>query len=138
MTMTEIATSEAMREFLQQVDSFHDALIRECGLTARGFVDKDYYLHGDAEPFDARVFLQTQASEVPGIEIEFEGVERFCVDQPFDLRPSGSIESGEVRFSFTTSASHEPQIIASAMRYRFLDSAYLGEKPLVTAPKPTG
>lgn len=136
--MTEITTNDAMREFLQQADNFHDALIRECGLTARGFVDRDYRLHGDTEPFDARVFLQTQASEVPCMEIEFEGVKRFCIEQPFDLRPSGSIERGEVRFSFTPCATHEPQVIALAMRYRFLDGAYLGEKRIVTVPKPTG
>lgn len=120
--MTDITTNEAIQKFLQQADYFHDALIRECSLTARGFVDSEYRLHGDTEPFDARVLLQTQASEVPGIEIEFDGVTRFCIEQPFDLRPSGTVEQGEVRFSFTTCAGNEPQVIATAMRYRFLDA----------------
>ncbi len=134
--MTEITTNEAMCEFHRNADNFHDALIRECALVAVGFVDAERRLHGDTEPFGARVFLQTQANDIPGIEIEFDGVTRFGVDRPFDLRPRGSIEQGEVRFSFTTNAGEEPQVIARKMRYRFLGKRCLGEKQLVTSQRP--
>ena len=130
--MTEIATNEEMSEFLRSTDNFHDALIRECALVAVGFVDAEHRLFGDTEPFNARVFVQTQAEDVSGIEIEFDGVTRFHVDQPFDLQPSGSIERGEVLFSFTAGARTEPQVIAKAMRYRIMDKACLGERQLLT------
>ena len=137
MTMTEITTNEALNEFLNQADSFHDAIIRECGLVARGYVDEERWLHGDTEPFNARVFLQTQFDDVPGIEIEFDGVTRFCVDRPFGLRPSGFVEEGRVNFSFTALGAKESQIAATAMRYRFLDKTCLGEKRLIAGDNPS-
>jgi len=126
--MIEITSIEALNEFLGQADNFHDAIMRECGIVARGFVDSERLLHGDTEPFDALVFLQTQFEDIPGIEIEFDGVTRFCLDKSFDLRPSGFVKQGEVRFSFTSTGSKEPQVIATAMRYRFLDKACLGTR----------
>ena len=132
MTMTEIATNEGMSEFLRSTDYFHDALIRECALVAVGFVDAERRLYGDTEPFNARVFVQTQAEDISGIEIEFEGVTRFHIDQPFDLEPSGSIEQGQVLFSFTTGVRTEPQVIAKAMRYRVMDRTCLGERQFLT------
>ncbi len=137
MNMTDVRTTEELNEFLRRADNFHDALIRECAVVARGFVDAEYRLYGDMEPFDVCVFLQTQASDTPGIEIAFDGVARFCLDQPFDLSPSGLIGQGGVRFSFTTSVGGEPQVIASAMRYRFLDRTCLGQRQLLTVRRST-
>ncbi|MGI6123705.1 MAG: hypothetical protein ACOYIG_05850 [Acetivibrionales bacterium] len=133
--MTEITTHEVLIKFLRDADNFHDALIRECALVALGFVDTECRMHGDTEPFEASVFLQTQASDVPGIQIEFDGVTRFTIDRAFDLRPSGSIRAGEVRFSFTATAGEKPQVIARGMRYRFLDKTCLGQRQLLTSPR---
>jgi hypothetical protein len=126
MDMQEIRTTEELVAFLRQVDNFHDAIVRECSLLAHGFVDEEYNMHGDAKPFDAKVFLQTQFAELPGLEIEFSSVSHFYVEDIMGLRPGGSIENGIVRFSFVERHTKEPQVVASGMRYRLLDKACLG------------
>jgi len=132
MTMTKISTNKEMNGFLSRADHFHDTIIREISIVARGYVDAEYSLHGDLDPFDARVFLQTQFSDMPGIELRFDEVTRFCVYPPYDLAPSGIVEEGRVRFSFTPLRDEELQVVASAMRYRFLDSSCLGTGHLLT------
>ncbi len=133
--MDQISTNDQLQEFLRQVDYLHDAIIRECAIVARGYVDTEYRLFGDTEPFDAKIFIQTQSSEVPAIEIEFNGVTRFCVDEPFDLMPSGVIDQAGVHFSFVTGTGEEPQVVASAMRYRLLDSSCLGTGHLLVTQR---
>lgn len=129
--MTPITNDQELRAFLDQADNFHDALIRECALRARGFVDSEFRMHDDTGPFDAFVFLQTQADEAPGILLEFAGVSRFCVIQASDLRPSGMVTNGLLHFSFSRTSGGEAQVIAAGARYRFLDRGCLGENSLL-------
>ena len=129
--MTPITNDQELRAFLDSADHFHDALIRECALRARGFVDSESRMHNDTDPFDAVVLLQTQSDEAPGILLEFKGVSRFCVAQPTDLRPSGVVRSGVIHFSFSTTDGGEAQVVAAGARYRFLDRSCLGESLLL-------
>jgi len=128
MEIQEIRTNEDLVEFLRQTDYFHDAIIRECWLLSSGFVDAEYRMHGDAKPFDARVLLQSQSARLPGVEVEFIRVSRFCVDQIVQLRPGGLVEDAKVCFSFVESRTEEPQVICSAMRYQLLDKGILGSR----------
>lgn len=124
--MTWIVDNDGMAAFLAQVDGFHDAVIRECVLRARGFVDREYWLHGDGEPFDADVLLQTQSAQVAAVLLGFEGVSHFCIRNPRDLRPSGRVENGVVHFSFSSLGGGEAQIVAASMGYQIMDGSYLG------------
>ena len=85
-----------MRSFLERVDLFHDAMIRECRLLGRGYVDAAFSMHLDLDPFDVIMLVQTQFSDLPGIEIRFEGVSRFCVERTTDLDPRAVVENGEL------------------------------------------
>lgn len=125
--MTWIVDNEGMAAFLAQVDGFHDAIVRECAVRARGFVDREHWMHGDGEPFDADVLLQTQSAQVAAVLLGFEGVSRFCIGNPRDLRPSGRVEDGRVHFSFSNVGGGEAQIIAASMWFQIMDDSFLGD-----------
>jgi hypothetical protein len=126
MSWIGINTNEELSEFLGKTDYFSDTIIRECALVARGYVDHDHSMANFLDPYDAKVFLQTQFSDTPGIELEFEGVHRFGVKLPSNLAPRGALVDGRIEFSFIADQHDEPQIVADAMRYRLLDCGCLG------------
>ena len=128
-----IKTDSDLQNLFVEVNYFHDSIIRQCITQSIGYVDDQSWMHGDVEPFNAKMFLQSQFPESSCIEIHFNRVCRLLLKDVFIYEASGKIEDQKIFISF--SLSHEENIlcndydiIAEEMKYRILDQSYLGEK----------
>ena len=82
--MTEYITindNDDLQKFFYEVDNLHDSIIRQCTIQSIGYVNDQFLMYGDAEPFHAKIFIQSQFSRSPCIEI--------CLQRVYQLQIKG-------------------------------------------------
>ena len=123
----EIDSQNAFDRFLSTVDYLHDAILREIGVLARGYVDSELRMFGDADPYDARLVFQVQSAHTPCVEIIFIDVEEIAIRPAQILSPSGRYTDGEITLILGEIFSGAfLGVRAKGMKYRILDHSFLG------------
>jgi hypothetical protein len=132
-------TQDALDQFLVEVDDLHDALLREVAFLARGFVDLELRMFGDAQPCDVRVVFQMQSERTPCIDLVFEDVRELVLQPRLPLSPSGTVDGRGVTLSFAMLPSGEfAGVRAKGAKYRILDASSLGQDLLAVDVVPAG
>jgi len=125
---TSVDTQEGMDEFLWLVSGFHDALLREVGIVARGYIDPDSEFYDDVAPSDIRLVIHSSFPETPYVEIIVEELQKFRWEYGWDLDPAeGIVAESEVTLVF---GQRPESFIVSGrkIRYRILGREFLGKK----------
>ena len=129
MDFIDITNKDNFAAFLMRVNYFHDALIKTMFIATTGFVDADFRLYGDGDPYSVHYLVQSQSPAVCCFELVFDDVEAITLNLNYPLVPSGSFEANKVRFSLAQEPySNRFMVIASRMRYRIIGNAGLGQK----------
>jgi hypothetical protein len=126
MRYVDINSQDDLEGFLNKVDSFHDSILKEVAIVARGYVDATLQMYGDIEPFDVRCIIQQQSDESPYIDIVFESVTSVLLTSSFPLEPCGLVTEDNIKFFF--SGSKNASIVAEKMKYRILGMSLLGNR----------
>jgi hypothetical protein len=123
-----VDTQEIMDQFLWLVDRFHDALLREVGITSRGYVEPGGAMWGDVAPSDARLVIHSQfVDETPYIEIIFEDLQAFRWKANHGIdQAEGVVTNTEVALYYEDTSQF--MISAKKMKYRILGPEYLGKE----------
>jgi hypothetical protein len=124
--------------FCYTVDNLHDGLVREAAIIARGYVDSNFLMWGDTQPFDMRLIIQLQWEEAPCVDLILEGVTTCrMVQAATDLEPD--VEFTEEGLSLFLAGKHREEdsvIVAEQMKYRFLSQDWLGTRLLAVREFP--
>ena len=130
-----VKSVDDIHHLLQQVNYFHDSLLREISVLSRGFVNEKLWMYGDSEPFDARLIFQMQNEIIPCIELIFEDI------LEIRLHPSALMEYG-IRMDDNhfvmyqqdekTNIIERDLIRSKYLRYRLLDRSLLGSELYLT------
>lgn len=122
----EITSAESFEKLWDDAEGFHDSLVREIGILARGYVTKDRCMHGDCAPRDMRMVIHSQCAACPCIEILFEDLRSLSYQGQEISHPSIECQNNELLVCL-----HGDQFFVrcSRMRYRILDKGYLGKAP---------
>jgi hypothetical protein len=141
----QVTSQRSLETFLERVDYFHDALIREVSILDRGYVDQDGAWHGHAGPADARVIVHSQWPGAPYVDIIFEGIQAalWNLDARIGLHDRWGPDGVELRIGERSDRDLEPRpgflyFRARAMRYRILGRGALDERPSVVKRIPYG
>jgi len=119
---------KSLREFIDRVHGFHDALLHEAILLHPGYVDDEQQMWGDADLPNARLIFQSQLDDVLALQVELKRVSRFEFNPRRELELEGEItRKGEVALYLTgREGSDVCQIRAAEVEYRMLGRAFLG------------
>ncbi|MCL2742987.1 MAG: hypothetical protein FWE67_03965 [Planctomycetaceae bacterium] len=128
-----IKNDHDIQQLFDKVHYFHDSIIRQCMTQSIGYVDSLFGMYGDVEPFNAKIFIQSQFSESPCIEIYLYRVSKLLLKDVFISEASGKTKDQRIFISFSCSSEQDIQfnnfdIIAEDMKYRILDQSFLGER----------
>jgi len=107
-------------------------MIRQCATQSVGYIDHQSWMVGDAQLFNAKLFIQSQFSGSPCIEIHFDRVSKLLLENVSIDEACGKFEDQKVFISFSLineeSFLHNGyDIIAEEIKYRILDKSFLGE-----------
>jgi len=131
---TTIKNNDDLQKFFSEVGYLHDSMIRQCTIQSIGYVDDDFLMYGDAEPFNVKIFIQSQFSESPCIEIHLFRVYKLLIKDVSISDSCGKIEGQKIIMSFSCSDEeqlihrNDYDVIAEEMKYRILDKSFLGKK----------
>jgi len=100
---TVVKNNHDLENFFCEVAYLHDSIIRQCAIQSIGYVDEQLFMYGDMEPFHAKVFIQSQFSESPCIEIHFLRVHQLLLKDVFISTACGKVENQNIWLSFTRS-----------------------------------
>jgi hypothetical protein len=134
---TTIVSQLSLDAFLESVDHFHDAILREVAVLAHGYVDSELRMFGDVEPYDVRFIIQMQSADTPVIELIFEDVNELALQPAMALAPSGSFKAGEITLRLGDPLSGVfVGVRARRGKYQVLDRSHLGQGLLAVIPIP--
>ena len=133
----EIKSQDELERFLDIAHGFHDALLKEITILARGYVEPDQKMVGDVAPYDVRIFIQSQWENFLGCEIIFTDVEKLNFEAWFNRDMSGTFKE---QYKYPKTGSIEKQSITiyfddveylkcEKMFYRLLTVNELGKGP---------
>lgn len=122
--------------FCDVVDRFHDGLIREAAIVARGYIDVDLGMWNDTEPFDMKLIIQLQSQDVPAVELFLKGVtECRLAPSATTLDPEADFGQNELRLFLEGRHRQEQSMIAAqTMTYRVLTKDHLGQGLVLVSP----
>ena len=124
----DIGNQVCFSDLLTRVNHFHDSLIKTIYVSTTGFVDNDYRMYGDGDPYSIHFLIQSQSPAVCCFELVFDDVETMTLDLNYPLVPSVSFETKKIRFSLAQEPySNRFMVVASRMRYRIIGKAGLGQ-----------
>ncbi len=134
-----INNAEDVKNFLEEVNYFHDGLVKELSCTGRGFVDENLLMYEDLNPSDCRLIIHQQSELSPCTEIIFENISKLIFDSSVVLEPEIVFNKTQIVFRFTSSRhSIIPLIAADRMKYRAWGKDKLGRRSMYTDPVPVG
>ena len=128
-----VKSNTDLQTFFHEVNFFHDSMIRQCTTQSIGYVDHQAWMYGDTEPFNAKLFIQSQFPESPCIEIHLYRVSRLLLEEIFLSEACGKLDDQKIFISFYHSSVenvmfNDFSLVAEEMKYRILDKSHLGEK----------
>jgi hypothetical protein len=133
----EIKSQNDLEHFLDIAHGFHDALLKEITILARGYVEPNQDMVGDVAPYDVRIFIQSQWEDFPGCEIIFKDVEKLNFEawfnkdmtgtfkEQYNLPKTGSLEKQSITIYF----DDNEYLKCEKMFYRLLTINELGKGP---------
>ena len=124
-----ITTQEELEEFLDYVYGFHDALIREVAVVARGYVDHEGAMWGDVEPSDARIIFHSQFERCRVFELVLNEVQALRLSPLFALEAEGEVRSdGIVIYQSGVECKTDSILSAKVLAYRILEPEASGNR----------
>ena len=123
-----VTTDLEFEHFLAQVDELHDGIVREAVFVARGYVDANRTMWGDAEPADLVVVIQLQSPSSPVVELLLTEV-TLCT-----ITTAATTMAPEIAFSNDgitlylegRNRRDTSHVVAGRLFYRVLDDRSLG------------
>jgi hypothetical protein len=116
---TRITGEASLLRFLETVDYFHDAAVREVALVAREYVGADLSFYNYAQPADGTVVVHSQNPESPLIELRCRGIRRLAWAAGCELEGSGEVgRTGVTLYLGPRSSNAAIVITAEEISYR--------------------
>lgn len=83
MSWNKIETNEEVKEFMKNINNFHDSCIKELSFSSGTYVDTDYSMIMNTNP-TIHLIIERQSNEFSSVELLLQGVTKFHLNIDLD------------------------------------------------------
>ena len=138
-TWNEIKSEQALSEFAELTNHFHDSCIKELRYISGAYVDSDLWMHPLNDQRLLRMVIQCQSKKHPVIEMEFGGLKYLklspvCMDYTCEITDTTMFMKSHCVYWCDSGGLTEHDfedgcstiVCSEKLRWRLLDESYLG------------